>query len=152
VVAIFGKTMVEGEPPPGRAVATAAASCGCCVRPLAWNLPPGSISTDSTTTAPAIGFGADGCDSTTVGLPGVMSATTGYRQSVFDASVDREPGCRTGAACCRIRCARQRSAVDRCGIGSSTRSLGRTSQSRGASRALGLKERKVRFNPIGRAV
>src|SRR6266481_1467424 len=46
-------------------------------RPLAWNLPPGSISTDSTTTAPAIGFGADGCDSTTVGLPGVMSATTG---------------------------------------------------------------------------
>src|SRR6478735_7340204 len=66
--------MVEGEPPPGRAVATAAASCGCCARPLAWNLPPGSISTDS---APAIGFGPDDCDSTTVGLPGVISATTG---------------------------------------------------------------------------
>src|SRR4029450_5277764 len=77
VVAIFGKTMVEGEPPPGRAVATAAASCGCCVRPLAWHPPPGSISTDSTPTAPTIGFGADGCDSTTVGLPGVISATTG---------------------------------------------------------------------------
>src|SRR5258705_12501875 len=77
VVAIFGKPMVEGEPPFGRTVATAAARCGCCARPLAWNLPPGSISTDSTTTAPAIGFGADGCDSTTVGLPGVMRAATG---------------------------------------------------------------------------
>src|SRR5436309_14901830 len=76
VVAIFGKTMVEGEPRSGRTVATAAASCGGCARPLAWNLPPGLISTDSTTTAPAIGFGADGCDSTTVGLPGVMGATT----------------------------------------------------------------------------
>jgi hypothetical protein len=39
-------------------------------------LPPGSISTVSTTTAPA-GFGAPGCDSTTVGLFGVTSATTG---------------------------------------------------------------------------
>ncbi len=76
MVAIFGTTTVEDEPPSGRTVGTAAASCGCCARPLARNLPPGSISTDSTT-APAIGFGAAGCDSTTVGLPGVMSATTG---------------------------------------------------------------------------
>ena len=45
-VAIFGKTMVEGEPPSGRTVATAAASRGCCARPLAWNLPPGSIWAD----------------------------------------------------------------------------------------------------------
>jgi hypothetical protein len=41
-------------------------------------LPLGSISTASITTIPAIGFGAAGCDSTTVGLSGVISATTGF--------------------------------------------------------------------------
>jgi hypothetical protein len=39
------------------------------------------ISTDSTATAPAIGFGAVGCDSTRVGLPGVISVRTGRSAS-----------------------------------------------------------------------
>ena len=40
MVAIFGKTMVEGEPPPGRAVATAAASCGCSATARCVAVPP----------------------------------------------------------------------------------------------------------------
>jgi hypothetical protein len=40
-------------------------------------LAPGSASTASTTNAPAIGFDAAGCDSTTVRLSGVIMATTG---------------------------------------------------------------------------
>jgi hypothetical protein len=40
-------------------------------------LPPGSVSIASTTNAPAIGFDAAGCDSTTVDLFGVIRATTG---------------------------------------------------------------------------
>jgi len=71
-----------------------------------------------------------------------------HRQSVFDASVNREPDCRTAAARCRTRYARRRAADGR-RIGSSTRSVDRPSQSRRSSRALGMKEGSL-SGPRGR--
>src|SRR6267154_2546844 len=38
VVAIFGTTTAEGEPPSGRTVAAAAASCGCCAAAMSGRL------------------------------------------------------------------------------------------------------------------
>jgi hypothetical protein len=61
-----------------------------------------------------------------------------YRQSVFDAPVDREPDRRAAAACCRAWVPAGCCALGAGGIVASTWSLGCRWQSRGVARSLGL--------------